>query len=378
MKIAMIGQKGIPTLFGGIERHIEELSAKLVLQGHEVFAFCRSWYTPTAKTEHRGIRLIQTPSIHTKHLDTISHTFFSILRARSMKVEVYHIHGVGPALLAWLPRLIAPKARVIVTFHCIDRKHTKWNLFARVALRLGEYMACRFAHETITVSKTLRQYCLDAYDTETNYIPNGVNHAESGDPELLKTFGLKPNAYILFVARLVSHKRAHDLIASWKQLNETESELVKNLKLAVVGDSAFTDDYVKSLHELAHGDETIVFTGYQSGYTLNSLFEHSSIYINPSVSEGLPIATLEAMSYAKPVIVADIAENLEVIGDAGLSFNKGDVNDLAEKIQWVLEHKTEATELGKQAKKLVAGNYSWDDIARKTIKLYPKARLATI
>ena len=41
MKIAMIGQRGVPATFGGVERHVEELGARLAAYGHEVVIFCR-------------------------------------------------------------------------------------------------------------------------------------------------------------------------------------------------------------------------------------------------------------------------------------------------------------------------------------------------
>ncbi|MBI5621337.1 hypothetical protein HY933_00530 [Candidatus Falkowbacteria bacterium] len=44
MRIAFIGQKGIPARFGGIERHAEELAARLAKAGQEVFVYCRPWY----------------------------------------------------------------------------------------------------------------------------------------------------------------------------------------------------------------------------------------------------------------------------------------------------------------------------------------------
>src|SRR3990167_4155834 len=117
MKIAMIGQKGLPARFGGIERHVEELSSELSALGHEVLVFCRRWYCPENKTEHRGATCVFVPTIKTKHLDTIVHTALSIVQAARMNVDIFHMHGVGPALLAWLPKLLRPHAKVVVTFH---------------------------------------------------------------------------------------------------------------------------------------------------------------------------------------------------------------------------------------------------------------------
>ena len=57
MKIAMLGQKGIPATYGGIERHVEELATRFVDRGHEVTVYCRPHYT-RVRGEYRGVRLV--------------------------------------------------------------------------------------------------------------------------------------------------------------------------------------------------------------------------------------------------------------------------------------------------------------------------------
>ena len=54
MKIAMIGQRGVPATFGGIERHVEELGARLAERGHEVVVFCRHGYGEDARPATAG------------------------------------------------------------------------------------------------------------------------------------------------------------------------------------------------------------------------------------------------------------------------------------------------------------------------------------
>jgi glycosyltransferase involved in cell wall biosynthesis len=71
MRIAMIGQKGIPATYGGIERHVEEISRRLVSLGHQVEVYCRLHYTPPGTTYH-NVRLLRRPSIRT-HPDTFTH-----------------------------------------------------------------------------------------------------------------------------------------------------------------------------------------------------------------------------------------------------------------------------------------------------------------
>ncbi|MEK7452244.1 MAG: glycosyltransferase family 4 protein, partial [Patescibacteria group bacterium] len=272
MKIAMIGQKGIPAKAGGIERHVEELSAELAARGHEVLVYCRSWYVWPIKN-HRGVRCIKTPTIPTKHLDAIINTFTSIIAAARENVDVFHIHGVGPALLAWLPKLLRPHAKVIVTFHCIDRHHQKWNWFARMMLACGERIACHAPDATIAVSKTLEAYCRMSYSVNTKYIPNGTQIPMiEADQTLLKSFDLLPQKYLMFCARLVKHKGAHVLVEAWKKAKIIRPELTKHFKVAIVGGSAFTDEYVKQLTKCSAKESTIVLTGTQTGESLHTLF----------------------------------------------------------------------------------------------------------
>ncbi|MBI4133243.1 glycosyltransferase, partial [Candidatus Uhrbacteria bacterium] len=82
MKIAMLGQKGIPAVFGGIERHVEELATRLAARGHEVLVYCRPWYSKnTAFKTPNSVRCIALRTIKTKHLDAIAHTLFGTLHA---------------------------------------------------------------------------------------------------------------------------------------------------------------------------------------------------------------------------------------------------------------------------------------------------------
>lgn len=364
MKIAFIGQKGIPAIYGGIERHVEELSTRLASLGYDITVYTRPYYTAPEKRLYQGVNLVSLPTLKSKHLDAITHTFLATLHALRHGVMIFHYHGVGPALLCWMPRLLKPKARVVVTFHCLDRQHQKWGLIARLVLWLGEVLTCRFAHEVITVSHTLQNYAYEVYKRETQYIPNGISHVTNLKPSIIKEkFGLQGKDYILVVARLIRHKGIHYLIKAFQNINP-------ELKLVIVGDSSFTDDYVKQLKQLAQNDQRVIFTGFQSGQTLAELFSNAYIYVHPSESEGLPIAVLEAAVYGNCVLASDIPANLEIVKYCGLSFKNKNVEDLTEKLRLLLEHPEEVERTGKEARKYVLENYNWQDIAGHTDKLY--------
>lgn len=366
MKIYFIGQKGIPAIFGGIERHVEELAVKLANSGHEVYAYTRPHYTPADLKEYKGIKLISIKSLATKRLDTISHTFRACLDLRKRNPDIIHFHSIGPSSLIWLVRLLKPGVPVIATFHSKCYLHDKWGIFARFYLKLGEFFICKLPHKTITISLSLTQYVKAKYNILPVYIPNGVAAFENVKAQEIKKWGLEDGNYILAVSRLVKNKGIHYLIEAYKQIKTDK-------KLVIVGGGVFTDDYVNKLKKSAEGNKNIIFTDNQSGQILAELFSNACFFIHPSESEGLSLALLEAMSYKKAALVSDIPENIEAIGCAEFTFENKNANDLREKMEFLLNNPVLAQKRGVLNKERVIKFYSWENIAKETVKVYENA-----
>lgn len=367
MKIAFIGQKGIPMKFGGVEKHVERLAVGLAERGHDVYAYTRPWYTDSNLKTYKKVKLISLKSVKTKNFDTISHSFRASLDVLKKDYDIVHYHGVGPALLAWIPKLFKPSCKVVITFHCIDRFHQKWGLLARLALYLGEWAAVHFSDDTITVSKTLQNYCADTYSADTIYIPNGVDAVKDAAPTIIKKkYGLTQGSYVLFLSRLVKHKGAHYLVEAYNQLQTDK-------KLVIAGGSAFTDDYVKFLKKEAQYNPNIIFTGNIEGGSREwaELYSNAYLFVHPSESEGLPIVVLEAMSFGLPVLASNIPENMEALaGGHGFSFKNKNVTDLKNKLKHLLRSTKMVKTVGLDAKKFVLENYNWIDIVNSVEHVY--------
>lgn len=374
MRIAMIGQKGMPASHGGVERHVHDLASHLAKMNHDVTVYGRSWYTGhkgTIKVDDVSVKHL--PSIKTKHFDTFTHTLLASLHAVIQRYDVIHYHGVGPALVSWIPRLLSPGTKVVTTFHSIDRYHQKWGQIAKMMLRIGETAAVLFAHKTITVSRSLQMYCLNEFERDTTYIPSGVNEVAHLDTDdVLKKLGLEPNQYILMVARLVPHKGAHILIDAFTGLKlKADQPDIKNLKLVIVGGSVYTNEYVKNLHEQASLCNDIIFTDFQSGNNLQALYANARALVHPSLSEGLPITVLEAMNFGKPVLLSNIPEHLELVDRPEVIFNQNDAESLAGKLNRFLSlTPDEQAMIGKYNLTTVDKHYRWESIVPKILETY--------
>jgi len=358
IRVAMIGHRGIPATYGGVERHVEELATRLVALGFEVIVYCRSGYTPRMR-EYRGIRIIRLPTINQKHLEMIAHTFLCVLDLLlRRRVDIVHIHSVDPALLT-LPAGLA--AKTVVTSHGQAYRREKWGAFAKAMSLWAERVFTRWADGAISVSKTLRKYYKEKYGRDVTYIPNGVTISEPSGWNELESLGLAPNRYVLYVGRLVPTKGAHMVIEAFGGL-ETD------LTVAIAGGSSHTSEYVARLERMRN--ERVLLLGYQYGTALQQLYENCRLFIMPSQIEGLPITLLEAMSYGRPILFSDIPENMEAAEGVGVSFRSGDVADLREKMQYCLDHPDELRELALKARERVIRDYTWDHVADEHAKFY--------
>ena len=356
MKIAMIGQKGIPAASGGVEKHVEEMATRLVEQGHEVTVYCRNTYMKENLKEFKGVKIVTIRTINCKSLDAIVYTFKATIHALVHGNEVYHYHALGPASLSFIPKIFCKK--VVVTVHGLDWQRAKWGRFARNYLKFGEFITGHFADEIISVSKNLAEYFVVKYKrNEENvvYIPNGVNIQCNVEPNEIKKFGLKRGDYILFLARLVPEKGAHYLIKAFNKLNT-------NKKLVIAGGTSFSDDYIKELNRLVDNNKNIIFTGNVSGKLLTELYCNCLVYVLPSDIEGMPLTLLEALSYGKKVLVSNIKENLQVIEgiENCYSFKKADIYDLANKIDLIISEVGEYN--SEDIINFIKEKYSWENV----------------
>lgn len=369
MRIAFIGQKGIPARSGGVEKHVENVAVRMAEEGHDVFVYVRAHYMDSPVAEYRGVTLVYVPSIRTKNLDAITHTFFSTIHALFRGYDVIHYQSIGPATLSFIPAILAWRTKVVATFHCQDYFHKKWGWFARMYLKLGEYIICAVPAKTIVVSRGLQVHALEKYSRETMLIPNGADIETNVGSDVLAQFGLKEKRYILSVGRLVKHKGVHYLINAFGQLEDT-NKLPNNFKLVIVGKNAETPEYEEYLKVMSRGRENVLFLGEQTGRNLRQLFANAYLFVQPSESEGMSIALLEAMGYGLPVVASDIDANTEALSDTGIVFESKNVDSLRDKLAFVLNRPEEAEKMGQSAQDRVRNHYSWDAIARKTTTLY--------
>lgn len=351
-----------------METHAEQLYPRLKLYGCDIEVTVRSPHFPKEKElQWQGVRFkrLWAPGGHIKGLESFVHTFLSVLYAGIRKVDLVHIHAVGPAVMAPLARLFGLK--VVVTHHGPDYEREKWGGLARRILKAGESFGMRFAHERIVISSVIQALVAEKYGRRSVLIPNGVTLPDiPSTTEALERFGLRRGRYFLQVSRFVPEKRQLDLIEAFRHIK------LAGWKIALVGRLEPEDDYIKKIRAAVAGDESIVLTGFQSGVALKELYAHAAAFVLPSSHEGLPIVLLEALSYGLPVIASDIPANRELGLPGEAYFPLGDVAELAARLKTAaLTPRDERSSA--ERREWVRHRYDWQEIAENTYAVYRRA-----
>ena len=362
LRVAMIGLRGIPATYGGVERAVEELAANLVERGHHVTVYARSAYSEAGRTTFRGVEIKRLPQLNTKHLEAASHTVLALGHALTRRrFDVIHLHATGPGAMAPVARLAG--VPVVVTIQGLDRRREKWGPGARGVLQMASRMAATTPDRAIVVSRELERYYRDELGAATSYIPNGV---QIDEPTTDLDLGLQSGGYLLFLGRLVPEKHVHTLIRAYGRVPGTTP-------LVIAGPGTHSPDYVAKLERLAAADDRVRLIGPQYGAEKSWLLHNAIAFVQPSSIEGLPIALLEALAAGAFPIVSAIPENLEPVTvngvQLGMSFPVGDEVALATTIESVLRNPQQPT-FGRQLSEYVHGEYDWGSIAERTERIY--------
>lgn len=370
LRIAMIGCRGVPASWGGIERHVEELGALLTQRGHAVTVFCRSNYVQAGPglrlVEHRGMQLQSLPTVGTKHLDAIVHSGIATAAAMASSFDILHYHALGPGVMGALPRYLSP-AKVVQTVHGLDDQRAKWGRAATAVLRTAGWLSGRVPDATIVVSRDLARHYRERHGCQAIYVPNGVLPPPPRPPGgVIARLGLTPGHYLLFVGRFVPEKAPDLLLRAFRGVPG-------DARLVLAGNSSFTNDYVEALRARAAEDSRVVLAGFVYGAELEELYTNAAAFVLPSELEGLPLTLLEAAAAATPVVVSGIPPHVEVVGADGPGHRlvpPGDEAALRRAIGAVLADPTGERAGAAALRDRVRRAYRWPDAATTTELVY--------
>ena len=170
--------------------------------------------------------------------------------------------------------------------------------------------------------------------------------------------------FIMYVGRPQPHKNLERLIDAFAIVKKSRPGLI----LVLVGkkDAAYKN---LSRYALRQSIDDIIFTGWVSEGQKRWLYEHTSAYVFPSLSEGFGLPPLEAMTHGAPVVSSNATCLPEISQDAALYFDPTSTDDMAEAVKKVLDSKSLRQSLIKKGHAQVK-KYSWRRMAQQTLDVF--------
>jgi poly(glycerol-phosphate) alpha-glucosyltransferase len=183
----------------------------------------------------------------------------------------------------------------------------------------------------------------------------------------LRTFG-GDRKILLYLGRLHPKKNVANLVRAWKQMLESHSSVAKNWTLAIAGWGRSA--YEQKLQELA-AEPSVVFVGAQFGVEKNACYRACDAFILPSLSEGLPMAVLEAWAHAKPVLMTpecNLPEGFATEAALQIGTSPGEIAAGLEQLAEMSGDDRRA--MGDRGRTLVATKFSWPQIGEQMRSVY--------
>jgi glycosyltransferase involved in cell wall biosynthesis len=403
MRILMCHKYNFP--LGGAERYLLSLRQGLVNLGHTVidFSTLNPMNIPSTYSQY---------FVKSSDLSTISHrrVFYNIKAAinfiysmesrnnierliEKFNPDVAHIHNIyhhlSSSILTVLRRKKIP---VVMTLHDYKLICPNYSLFTRglpcQRCRRGSYCnavihrclknsygASMLACLETYFNKIFRIYenSIDLFiapsvflrDTMLDFGMDGrkVRHV----PYSVDLEGFAPDfsagKYILYVGSLSDKKGVQTLLKCAARF--------KNTAFKIIGDGPQKEEFKRmAVEEKARNIE---FLGYKQTTELPAFIRHALFVVVPSEwYEITGLTVYEAFACGKCVVASDTGGIPELVenGRNGLLFRPGDADDLAAKIAYLMEHRQNATELGRNAYEKISRVNNVQSHCRELLSIY--------
>lgn len=297
-----------------------------------------------------------------------------VRRLREADLDLVHLHGLwmhtSAASLAFTrqtakPHLISPHG--MLDPWALENSGWKKRLAASLFENANLASAACLHALNSAEAEAIRDY---GYSGPVCVIPNGVELPSVDKPAAPWWTKKEPEAKtLLYLGRLHPKKGLPNLLSAWSRL---DPELLKQWRLVIAGwDQHGHQSALRRLATALRIDATVTFPGPLFGQDKKAAFHHCHGFVLPSVSEGLPMAILEAWACCKPVIMTpqcNLPEGFEAGAAICVEPEKESIGEGLAGFMALDDARREL--MGAKGRALVEQRYSWPVISREMAAVY--------
>ncbi|MEM2939761.1 MAG: glycosyltransferase family 4 protein [Candidatus Bathyarchaeia archaeon] len=374
-----------PRIVGGIARHCFGLARAIAKMGHNVNVVTLDFPGTPHYEESECVRIHRTP-IELGHPNFIVWTFLFnhfmekkvAMLSKDVKFDIVHAHDwlVAPVSIASKYYLKTP---LVSTVHSteVGRSHGLHSPDSYLIDGI-EWWLTYESKRIIVTSNSMKREVEEHFrlpSEKIEVIPNAIDLSKYNiivNREVVKRrFGINPDERIvLFIGRLVPQKGVEYLIMATPKIIGQHPEA----RIVIVGDG-WAKDHLWNQAVSTGCQHKITFLGFLSDQDLIELTLSSDVLVIPSIYEPFGIVALEGMAAGVPIVASNTGGLAEIIEHdyTGFLAYKENPDSIAWGVNKILSDPGYASWLVQNAKKKIQEVYSWEAVARRTIKVYEKA-----
>jgi len=326
-----------PPLGGGGGRVAQSIAEQMVLRGHEVrvqtaalgwHSFHESINDVEVFRTASGRRAPDTCRVHEMGLYCATSFLPTLRHIREWKPDIIHAHFAVPTgALAWAVHRLTGVPYVL-TAHLgdvpggvADQTDTLFKIIDPLARQIWKQAAAATA-----VSTFVQELAEHAYQRPVTRILNGIDLRDPPPPPK----AVEPTRHLVFLGRFNPQKNLPRLIKTFARLE------ARNWHATIIGDGPDRESAV-ALIKKHHLHDYITLTGWLSATEVAAILNEADILCMPSLSEGMPVAAIEALKHGLAIVASDIPGVRDVV-DHGVNGYRLRLDDsYVHKLQWLLE-----------------------------------------
>ena len=291
---------------------------------------------------------------------------------RNNNVDLVHSQGARADFFARIAGRLAGVPHIFCTI-AMPVEGFDVGLLRKKTYRFMDQLTERYVERFIVVSDSLKQMLVEGRRIPPHQVVpiyNGIElsqyHPGVEYGNLRDEWGIPQEVPLIgVIGRMVWQK-------GFKYFLEAVPEIVRVVPGAVfllVGEGPLKRE-LEDLAESLKIKERVIFTGFRS--EIKDILSIIDLLVIPSLSEGFPMVTLEAMAMAKPIVATNIDGITEQIRDGvdGILVPPKDPFALAKAIVRVLNDKKLAKTIGLSARERVEQEFSVEKMVAETEKVY--------
>lgn len=361
MKILRVAGDLYPAFVGGIAIHAHEMSKMQASMGNEVTVYTSVWDDEPLEEVRDNYRIFRFRGITIFRNPIASSLFCRLLRER-MKYDIIHAHShlYSSTVFCALARMIGSSPLVITDHGLISQTAPMW--LQKMYVPTVAKWAYDTADSIICYTETERNQLisLGIHPEKISVIHNGVD-----TDHFTPLMNIAPKKQILWIGKYVPGKGVEYLLRGFQLFSREYADYT----LLMIGRGPQKDDCIKMIEDLGL-KEKVILRDFVDNKDLPEIYQQSSIFVLPSLEEGVPRTILEAMACGVPVASTELPQLVKIVSGCGLLFSPRDPEALDAALSTLISDPEIAQACGRQGREKAVSMYSWSDTVSKTLDLY--------